>query len=632
MGGRRLAMAGPAQDMPPQPSPPDHSAALLHAIIESLPFRVHACNLDGFCVLQNQVSLRDFGPFIGKKAIEAPLPPEVIERWLAQKQKALAGEIAWLEEEVLFAGEIRHYRFVIAPIRVDETIRGVVGVDIDTTDLRRAQQALAESEARLRIVTENAPDVIVQVARDCTVQYINRVVPPRTLDDILGTRIDAWATPSFQPLVCQSIEHVFERAAPLEFLAEGTAQYGTGLAWYAVRANPVIVAGEVRSVILIVRDVTEQQRAEVALRDSEMRYRLLAENATDVIARHGPSGQWLYISPACRAVLGYEPAELVGQDSFAYIHPDDRAHVAGLLDDMRRTGQPQSSRFRVRRADGGYAWLDVAGRAVHDPATQQLTEIVTTARDVTERIETSEKLHAREAELAHLDRLSTMGQMASELAHELNQPLYAIANFADACQALLDQPQPANREDLHGWLVQISQQARRAGEVLRRISHFVRKGELHRQPLDLNRCIRDVVAMLDFELRRHGVETQLDLSPSLPAAVADELLLEQVLVNLIRNAQEAMESTPVGSRRLKVRSFPENSTGVGAAVSDSGPGFPDNRFERLFESYYTTKPQGTGMGLAICRSTIQAHQGRIWAENNSAGGATFQFVIPAIAP
>jgi C4-dicarboxylate-specific signal transduction histidine kinase len=283
----------------------------------------------------------------------------------------------------------------------------------------------------------------------------------------------------------------------------------------------------------------------------------------------------------------------------------------------------------VRRADGRYAWLDVAGRAVHDPATQQLTEIITTARDVTERIETSEKLHAREAELAHLDRLSTMGQMASELAHELNQPLYAIANFADACQALVDQPEPKDRGDLQRWLAQISQQARRAGEVLRRISHFVRKGELHRQPLDLNRCIRDVVAMLDFELRRAGIETTLDLAPRLPSIVADELLLEQVLVNLIRNAEEAMQNTPAGARRLKLRSYPENSTGAGAAVSDTGQGLQGNGFERLFESYYTTKPLGTGMGLAICRSTIEAHHGRIWAENNPQGGATFQFVIPA---
>jgi len=617
----------PAEPCPTN-SPSANSAALLSAIIESLPFRVHACNLDGFCVLQNQVSIRDFGPFLGKSANDAPLPPEVIRRWLQHKERALSGQATWFEDEVLFAGENRHYRFVIAPIRVDEAIRGAVGVDIDMTDLRRAQQALEDSEARLRVVMEHAPDIIVQVSRDCTVEYINRVTPPRTTADIVGTRIDAWATPNYQSIVCESIEHVFQRAAPFEYLAEGAAQHGAGLAWYSVRANPVIVAGEVRSAILIVRDVTEQQRAELALRDSEMRYRLLAENATDVIARHGPSGQWLYVSPATQAVLGYEPEQLIGQNSFDFIHPEDRARVRALLEEMRAQGQPQFATFRVRRADGSYAWLDVAGRSERDAATGELTEIITTARDVTARVESTETLRAREAELAHLDRLSTMGQMASELAHELNQPLYAIANFADACRALMDQPAP-DPQHLRRWLAQISQQARRAGDVLRRISHFVRKGELDRQPLDLNRCIRHVMAMLDFELRRHGVDVELDLRIDLPTVIADELLLEQVLVNLIRNGQEAMADLPAGARKLMVRSFTAGENEVGVIVSDSGSGINDDQFDRLFESYYTTKSQGTGMGLAICRSTIEAHEGRIWAENRVGGGAIFQFTLPA---
>jgi PAS domain S-box-containing protein len=235
-----------------------------------------------------------------------------------------------------------------------------------------------------------------------------------------------------------------------------------------VRVNPVIVAGEVRSVILIARDVTDQQRAELALRDSELRYRLLAENATDVIARHGPSGQWLYVSPACRLVLGYEPTELIGQNSFDYIHPDDRAHVAGLLAEMRISGRPQASTFRVRRGDGRYAWLDVAGRAVHDPATQQLTEIITTARDVTERIETSEKLHAREAELAHLDRLSTMA-MASELAHELKTSRYM--RRYPCLSDLPDQPEPADRGESQRCLAD-SAAARRPARCCGEFPHF----------------------------------------------------------------------------------------------------------------------------------------------------------------
>jgi signal transduction histidine kinase len=165
--------------------------------------------------------------------------------------------------------------------------------------------------------------------------------------------------------------------------------------------------------------------------------------------------------------------------------------------------------------------------------------------------------------------------------------------------------------------------------VLRRITQFVRKGELHLERLDLNQLVRDVLAMLEFELRRHAVEVRVEPAGSPLAVECDALLIDQVLVNLIRNAEEAMAAGSTGQRLLTIRTFTEQAQ-VGVAVSDTGPGLGAAASAHLFESYFTTKPQGTGLGLAICRSTIEAHHGRIWATDNPGGGATFQFVLPAV--
>jgi C4-dicarboxylate-specific signal transduction histidine kinase len=285
----------------------------------------------------------------------------------------------------------------------------------------------------------------------------------------------------------------------------------------------------------------------------------------------------------------------------------------------------------VRRADGQYIWVESRGTAVPDSQTGKVTEFIATSRDVTEQLESSRKLRQREADFAHSERLSTMGQMASEMAHELNQPLYAIANFAEACLGKLRQQGSGDPAELGKWIEQIAQQARRAGDVVRRIARFVRKGELDPELLDLNQRIRDTSVLLEFATRKEGVGVEYELADNLPQIVADRLLIEQVLLNLVRNASEAMSETEPSRRHLVIRTFHDEDGHVGAAVSDSGRGIAAEHFDRLFEPYFTTKADGTGMGLAICRSTIEAHGGRIWAENNLGGGATFQFVLPSLA-
>jgi PAS domain S-box-containing protein len=404
-----------------------------------------------------------------------------------------------------------------------------------------------------------------------------------------------------------------------------------GARHFRVMLGPLRDGDEIRGAVSVEMDVTPQVQTEQSLRESETLYRLLAENSSDLISRHKPTGEWLYASPASKPLLGYDPADLVSRDPFEMIHPEDRERVQDALVALVLSHEPQTETFRIRRKDGTYIWSETVGRVVVDPTTEDLIEVVSTSRDVTDRIEANDKLRAREAELAHAARLSTMGQMATEIVHEMNQPLYAIANFADACLTLVQQPAGQRDANLVRWLELIGQQSRRAGSVLRRISQFVRKGDLQAEPLQLNDLVREVLGMLDFEIRRQQVETRLELADSLPPVAADRILIQQVLVNLLRNAVEAMAGQEGGLRQIIVRSnlAPE---GVAVSITDTGPGLGEDQLARAFEPYFTTKNHGTGLGLAICRSAIEAHGGRIWARSDSSGGATFEFLLPISRP
>jgi PAS domain S-box-containing protein len=527
------------------------------------------------------------------------------------------------------------YSVRMSPVFVRGEVESVILIASDMTDRQRAESTVRDSEERFR-----------QLANSIDEGFWLIGLAPERLLYVNPAFLRIWGVPAEQMYgVVRGGEkwiHPEDRGKIHDQFTDWLAGH---LASYDVEYRIVRPDGSTRWVhdhgakicddqglvfraSGIVRDITTQKSAEQALRESEGRYRLLSDHSSDLISRHTPDGRWLYLSPASQKILGYRPDELVGLDPFEFIHPDDRGDCILSLQTLIQSGESPPATYRARHADGRYVWLETSGKAVRDAASGQVQEVVATSRDVTERIEAMRKLRQREADLAHAERLSTMGQMASELAHELNQPLYAINNFAEACLVRLNQEPGDELAELRRWVTQIGEQARRAADVIRRIARFVRKGELDREALDLNRCIRDMSVLLEFGSRSKGIHVAYELAERLPTVIADRVLIEQVLLNLVRNAADAMEDTPAEKRRLVIRTFEDASGNAGVAVRDSGCGLPADYIERLFEPYFTTKPDGTGMGLAICRSTIEAHGGRIWASNNPARGATFQFVLP----
>lgn len=401
--------------------------------------------------------------------------------------------------------------------------------------------------------------------------------------------------------------------------------------WIEDRATKIVyAAGEPTQATGVIRDVTDRKLAEIAMRESEARYRLLAENSTDLITRHSIVNGIRYASPACRQLLGLEPEGLVGRSTFDLIHPEDQSRLQEMRFNLLSGAVTSPVTYRFRRKDGTYIWLEVRATAIVDPDTGEVQELVATSRDVTERIASVQQLREREFELAHAERLSAMGQMAAQLAHEINQPLFAIANYAEACRSVLQQKSVLFDEDIMLWMDHIAEQSRRVGHIIRRVQQLSRTGDVNFAEFDVNESIQRLLPMFYLEQQNIDSRVEAELSADLPLVLADRILIEQVIVNLIRNALDAMRDKPYYDRQLTIRTRLQEKGLVVVDVVDRGSGIAEEDQYRIFEPYFSTKAQGLGLGLAICKTILNAHEGEITCVNNPDGGSTFSVYLPVV--
>jgi two-component system sensor kinase FixL len=248
---------------------------------------------------------------------------------------------------------------------------------------------------------------------------------------------------------------------------------------------------------------------------------------------------------------------------------------------------------------------------------------------VTARKEAEQEAKRHREELAHVSRVASIGEMASGLAHEINQPLTAIVSYADACRLMLESGRE-KKEVLLSSLEEISRQGERAGDIIHRLREFVTRGKLERHPVNVNARVHDVLDMLGYELRSHEIDVQLKLAESLPLVEGDKVQIEQVIFNLVRNAIEAMEAREPASRRLTIgtASVQAPEPAIEMYVRDTGEGVSPEASERLFDAFYSTKRNGMGLGLSITRTIVNAHGGRIWASAEKNGGTILRFTLP----
>jgi PAS domain S-box-containing protein len=355
----------------------------------------------------------------------------------------------------------------------------------------------------------------------------------------------------------------------------------------------------------------------------EARINLAAENANlafwSIQFERGES----WMSPNGRAIFDFAPDEPLSRELFlARVHPEDRASVNAAIDRARAEGRSFEVEYRLLRDNGELRFLIARGRYL---TNQQGTanELIGVAIDVTAQTEANLKVRRQSVELAHLGRVALMGELTASLAHELNQPLTAIASNAAAGSRFL----AAGLTDanmLGELLVDVAADARRAGAIIRGIHHLVRKGEAARRGVDLNETIRAVLRLLHSDLLGRGTTVEPVLAENLPQVEGDEVQLQQVVLNLFMNAIEAMQTVPLARRCIYVTSGAEMDGSVRVTVRDHGVGLPADDPNKIFAHFYSTKPNGMGMGLAIVRSIVEGHGGHLVTESVDEGA---QFVI-----
>jgi PAS domain S-box-containing protein len=335
-------------------------------------------------------------------------------------------------------------------------------------------------------------------------------------------------------------------------------------------------------------------------------------------------GKHTYWSEEIFRITGFDPAG--GPPRFEEferrIHPDDRVRTREHFRTAIREKVDFDHSYRIVHPGGEIREIQAIGHPVFGP-TGDVVEFVGTLMDVTERRRAEEERQA----LAHSNRITTMGQLTASIAHEVNQPIAAVVTNAQAALRWLNM-QPPDPEEVRQALDRIVNQGRRAGDVISRMRALVRKAPPRKDQLDINEVIREVIALTRSELHRTGTLLQTQLAHGLPLVPGDRVQLQQVMLNLILNAVEAMSGSDEGSRELLISAEADGANGVRIAVRDWGPGLEPESLDRLFDAFYTTKPDGMGMGLSICRSIIEAHGGRVWATTNVPQGAAFQFTLP----
>ncbi len=510
---------------------------------------------------------------------------------------------------------------------------------------RGRRDATRATEARLQFLGEHARDVVMRLAGDQTILDVSPSIRRFGYEpaDLVG-----------QPAGRRT--HADDRESLLALfngLSPGRRDTGEMQEWRALTADGrwvwmegdvtvLAAAGGAVEYVLVMRDIDERRRATEAISTSESRYRLLAENSRDAVFAFDMQGRIRYASPSIRSI-GWEPEVLIGRSCFDFVHPDDvataRAAMAAVLRRDPAAGE-LSREWRIRTSTGDYLWVE-GNPSVSWSDDGQAIAWSDSVRDISRRkaLEADLRIKRQEAEaaeararesldeLARVARALTVGEFATSIAHELNQPLAAIVTNGDTALRWLSRS-PADTDEVRRAVERAIRDARRASDIMGRTRAMLEKSAPNLGSLSVSTCIDEVLAFTAAQLRRRRIAVRRTVEAGLPEALGDRVQIQQVLLNLVRNAAEAMADNAGFARVLEVTaSLAEDSQQILVRVDDNGCGIDNDAASRLFEGFFTTKPGGVGLGLSISRSIIEAHGGRLWATARDGRGASFQFTL-----
>jgi PAS domain S-box-containing protein len=524
---------------------------------------------------------------------------------------------------------------------------------------RRAEDALRESEQQWRSLTEALPQLVWGAAPDGGCDYFSTQWTNYTgvaESDLLGWRWMETLHPDDREPTRQFWTESVAGRQPYDVeyrIRRSDGIYG----WFKTRGTPIRdTDGGIVKWFGTCTDITDRKRAEQALMDHELelsqardlleikvmertkelrRSEAYLEEAqklskTGSWARVSASGEMRYWSEECYRVLGFEPRDgLPRFETFLqHVHPDDRRRVRETAERAGREKVDYEVDYRIVHPGGEVRDIHTVAHPVLSPSGD-VVEFVGTVMDVTERRQAEkerERLRQVQADLAHINRATTMGELTASLAHEINQPIAAAVTDASTCLRWLAREQPDIAEARES-AARMVKAITRASDIISRLRKLFKKGAPQTSVVDVSEVIQEMVVLLHGEASRYSVSIQTELSADSPQVLADRVQLQQVLMNLMLNGIEAMHDTKSGGQ-LTIRSLRGEGGQLVIAVSDTGVGLPPEQAEQIFNSFFSTKAQGTGMGLSISRSIIESHGGRLWASSNSERGATFNFTLP----
>jgi PAS domain S-box-containing protein len=527
------------------------------------------------------------------------------------------------------------------PRQADELDQLVGAFNRMCASLQTAYGELRDSEQRFRDYTETASDWLWATDREHRFTFFSEQSGAfgYDWDKPLGKRRWDVATDiALEPEKWREHIAALDRCEPFRDFVYKVQRIDGSLGFMSISGKPVFDAeGRFSGYRGVASDLTDRKRAEQALQRSET---YLAE-----AQRLSHTGSWgwnvasweiTHWSDEIYRLYGFDLEGGIPpfEAHLQRIHPEDRARLAEALKRAIGDGAEFELVFQVVLPEGARKYIHKIGHPVYATAGD-IVEFVGTDMDITERKlaeaeirESERRYHEVEMELAHANRVATMGQLSASIAHEVNQPIAAAVTNAYAALRWLDARSP-DLGEVRQALGRIVKDGNRAGDVIGRIRDLIRRAPPRKDGLAINEAILEVIALTRSEVVKNGVSVQTQLAEGLPLIEGDRVQLQQVILNLIINAVEAMSSAGEGSRELLISTGKTGSDGVLVAVQDSGPGLAPASLEHLFDAFYTTKPGGLGMGLSICRSIIEAHGGRLWATVNVPQGAVFQFTVPA---
>ncbi|KUM27362.1 histidine kinase [Mesorhizobium loti] len=499
---------------------------------------------------------------------------------------------------------------------------------LDLTERKRAEEALRESERSLRSVIDGIPGLVGVLAPNGELESVNRPLLEyfgKSLEELKNWGINETIHREDLPRVVEIVGRSIASGKPFESVHRNR-RFDGEYRWFDTRGVPFRDgSGRITRWYLLVTDIEDRKRAEEALRESERSLRSVLDGIAGLVAVAAPNGELEAVNRQVLEYFGRPAEELKDWGTINIVHPEDLPRVLEIFKKSIAAGIPFRYETRLRRFDAEYRWFEARFAPIRDDSGR-LVRWYVLLTDIEDRIRATSRLQQMQSDFAHMNRVSTMGELAASLSHEITQPIASARNNTRAAQNFLDM-RPPDLSEVKEALASVVGDIDRAGDIIDRIREHMKKAPPRKERFDLNSAVNEVIVLARSVTNRHAVSVQVRFADGSRLVEGDRVQVQQVILNLILNGVEAIEAVEIEPRELLI-STGQVGTEVLVAVYDTGLGIDSSQVERIFDAFYTTKPSGTGMGLSICRSIIDAHGGRFWVEPNEPRGAVFRFTLP----